>query len=544
MPEATQRNDEEMIKRLRSTRADFQEELCWHRFLIDAYTGTGGFEGRVKQPATGYLGWAAEMYSTQSIAEVTGRLPTEFNSYLDRYPREDAAKHQRRIDASHYPNYVEAILDTLVSYIAKRGSILDKIPKPILEWMKNADGNGTAWEALYNDVIKPRAALLGWMPVMFDMPQGEAETAAEKEELRLLPHAIPLFPANALDWQTNKQGAFDWFKVRVDYTVRADALSEPQQEEHYWIWTPKTVKKFVIVKTQDKQSKITEESESEHGFGAVPIAIFRHRPSPEDSVRGLGMVDAPAKESRRLFNLHSELDEHLRSTVFAFLQIPYVGDSLPTEINVGTENAFPIKSGPGGCTHSIEYISPEASVATTYEVRIESTVEQIYRMARVEQDSGATKVESGVAKAYGFDKTNRKLADFATQLARAEKAAYSLLAFALKVPASEMEEATVNAPDDFNVEDLSTEIKNALDAVTVQLTPTAEKWLKRRLIGKLLPNLPKAEVEIIDGELDEQCENALSDKAEQRELDMEGKRAEVDNLKADAKAKAEPPIAA
>jgi hypothetical protein len=506
---------DDLITRLRQTRNDYAEELVWHRFLLDAYTGTGGFGGKVREPVVGYLGWAAEAYSNAAVALVSPSA--EVVTYLDRYPREDDRKFARRRDVAHYLNYVEAIADVLISYVLKREMIRDGAPPTLTEWQKDVDGQGTHWDDLLNDVVKPRAALLGWMPLLFDQPPTlDGQTRAQTDNSGVQVHAVPLFPANLLEWELDDRSQFAWAKTRIDYVHRPDPLGPCLREEKYSIWWPDHVEIYTVTKAEGaQQERVSGPETRPHPFGAVPIAIWRHKPCPEDTVRGVGMINPVAIECRRLFNLGSELDEHLRQQVFALLQVPYSGTTPPDELIAGTDNCVGL---PSDSKNEFKWLAPPESVAATYETRIANTVQEIYRLARIEYERGHTlEAASGVARAYEFEKTNRRLGDFAKQLARAEKRSYAIVGPALGVSADSIQQATVTAPTDFRVEDLATDIKNALDAISIALPPTAEMWIKKRVIEKMLPNLPTDQmVEILD-ELEDKRDEALNASAELQE---------------------------
>ena len=506
---------DDLIKQLRQTRDDYAEELVWHRFLLDAYTGTGGFAGRIKQPATGYLGWAAEIYSTSSVSAHMSSAVVD--TYLDRYPREDEAKFQRRKDVAHYPNYVEEIVDLLLSYVLKRDMVREKVPKPLETWMEDVDGQGTTWDEQIEGTLAARAALLGWCPHLIDAdPVTEGATRAETDESSQT-RSIPLFPANLLDWEADESGEFKWVKLRLAYTKREGPLDEAVKEEHYQLWTRKTVRKIVITKAGKGESITDDTGEVPNPFSVVPVTIWRHKPSPDDAVRGLGMVDGIASEVRRLFNLLSELDEHIRAQVFALLQVPLGQGEQKSELVLGTDNAVGI---PSDAKHEYKYLAPPGSIAETLEHRIAETITEIHRLARTENDAAkSVSAVSGVARAYEFEKTNRRLGDFAKQLARSVRRAYKVVAKVLGLGDDALKNTKITAPTDFKVEDLETAIQNAISAVSLGLGPTAETRIKQRVAEKLLPNLPNDDKAAIEQELEDMPAAAEQEAAEQKEID-------------------------
>lgn len=498
--------EQELLKKLRQRRDDYDQELTWHRFLLDAYTGAGGFSGKVVQPATAFLGWAAYVYSNASISYAIAQSARE-TSYLDRYPREDEVKFSRRRDVAHYSNYVATILDLFMGYLLSREGKRENT-KGVEKWMDDVDGQRTKWDQLLSDVVKPRTALLGWMPMMFDMPPTPAGvvTKAQANDAGIEPRAIPLYPANLLDWECDQNGRFAWAKILITTRRRPSPLGGALRVQKFLIWYPDHVETYEAVGPEDKgdEAMVIAEDIQSHSFGEVPLVIWRNKPTPDDPVRGLGMVDTVALSNRRLFNLNSEFDEHLRQQVFALLQVPYSGTTPPAELIGGTDNAVGL--GPG-TTGEYKYIAPPGSVAATYETRIEKTIDGLYRMAGVENDQVTNVDASGLARAYAFEKTNRRLGSSAEQFACSEKRALEVAGRGLGVSPETLAEMEISPPSDFRIEDLATEIKNALDAITIELPRTAKLWLKKRVIGKLLPNLPDDQVELIEAEL-EQMANA------------------------------------
>jgi hypothetical protein len=132
---------EDLIKQLEHTREGYDDEVAWHRFLIDAYTGGGGFQGSIKQPAHDYWGSAATLYATGGT--IARQDETRVNSYLDRYPREDSDKYRSRVGASHYTNYVAPLTDLKCGYIRKRPHTIRERPEALQEWHLDTDGNRT-----------------------------------------------------------------------------------------------------------------------------------------------------------------------------------------------------------------------------------------------------------------------------------------------------------------------------------------------------------------------------------------------------------------
>lgn len=520
---------DERIKQLRSARADYADEAAWHKFLMDAAFGTGGFRGRVGPTAVSLLGWAAEAYAEISAIVAGTMTPSETReTYLDQFSREDEKKFSQRINVAHYTNYVGPIHELLMSYVNKADMNRDDVPARTSEWMEDVDGRGTPWDVLHCNVVRPRASLLGWCPVLFDM-RGEPDAGGEvsiarAREIGRVPRAIPLYPINVLDWIASDDGEITAAKIRTDHWVRADFFGPKVKQERYALWTRTDVRRITVEVRENEPPVIVSDEAHPHGFGRVPLVVFRANPTPDDRIRGVSTIGNSAVAARRLFNLESEMDDHIRGQVFAVMGVP-VEDTATVvgEIVGGNGNGIkvPMQSRLG-----VHFAAPPASVAETLEKRMEVMVREIYRTENIEhtKPTGMT-AASGVARAYEFEKTNRRLAGISSSFARCEQEALRLVAEMLS---ENGEQATVTAPTDFSVEDLNAEIEAVLAALDV-LGVTAGIELRRRLVRRMLPNLPTAIQHEIESELEDMASQLESDRALEREMNQAKMRGEDDS---------------
>ena len=278
-------------------------------------------------------------------------------------------------------------------------------------------------------------------------------------------------------------------------------MGPAEKVTRYTIWYRDSYDQYVV-RGEDKML-VSQETGQPQAFGEVPIAIFQHKPMIEDPVRGLPMHGQESVEARRLFNLHSELDEHMRSQVFAVLVLAMEADENKGEISLGTENALALDPS---STQKHYFMSPDGSVAASYETRIEACIQEIYRQARIEftRPTASRAAVSGIARKFEFAQTDRALSAFAQQIARFEEWVDWLVGKGLDIPEDELAQITVTAPDTFDVEDLQEELQLAIDAITMlQVGPTAERHLRMRAIEQLVPNLPDDERAQIEEELSE-----------------------------------------
>lgn len=513
---------EDLIRALQRKRPDYDEELVWHRFLFDSYAGTGGFEGKVRMPPSSFWGPGADAYSRDSWDRADREAG--FTTYLDRYPREDSAKFGRRVAKAHYPNPVEPVVDIRLSYLHRKSNGRDGA-ESVKGFLEDATGHGMPWDRLRRDVIDVRAEVLGWTPVLLDVPEAPTDGPISREQaqqLGLRPRAIPLFPANLYDW-SEKDGQLEAVKVVTWWTERGSLLEDPVEVTRYAIWTRSEVQTWETEKTKGGEEEFRLEALRPNPWGFIPLVIFRHAKAPEDAVRGISLIRNVAKLAKRLFNYHSELDEILAATTFPMLQVP----TKPTAgtqgssrsklgtITIGTGNALPV---PSDSTRDYKWLSPDTSAAEVYERRIEETKKDIRSIARLEYaSSDAARVQkAAMTRAFEFENMNRALVDTAQQFAAGEEDA--LRKVHVMDGGSDPTTIRCTAPERFDVEEMAAELDRTLRAMDLPLGPTARAELLKRFARTALPNIDPHALEQIDAEIDDEQLASQQEAAAMREM--------------------------
>ena len=494
--------------KLLRTRAGYDAERKNHRFLLDAYSGQGGFAGRFADATKADLAGAHIVYCDADKASAV--------SYLDRYKREDEAKFACRIEVSYYLNYVEALTDLKIAFMLAKEFTAENLPDEVKEWCSNVDGQGMTIERARLRA-STRAAIFGWAPTIVDrdaMPSGIATAAQAKDAGVLSPRLTFLFPANLIQWQTDG-GELRWVKVRTDHCELVNPLDdEPLEYTRIDVWTRQQVDTYRLPKGSDGTEGPTT---VKLGGPRIPIAICRHKEAEEDPVRGMPMHEQVSRVARRIYNLCSELDENLRGFAFPVL---VMAESLTEDddeqkgddnIVIGVGNALTLNEE---AKQKHYYLGPPENIAESLEVRIDNLVREIYRMARTEHVRPAGVADAtGIARRYAFAATNAAISSFAANVALWEREVYVLAGRAFGVSEEKLAEIRVVAPTEFDIEDLDAAIKRALDAISASLGATATRTIKSRLVDKVLPDLDDKTKKAIEQELEDESVVEESDAA-------------------------------
>lgn len=494
--------NEEFIAKIRSTRPDYNEELARHKFFLDAYAGTGGFKGTTRVDAAGYWGPGAEVYAGVfglTADELSGGV--EKHTYIDRFPREDTEKFKRRMRLAHYENHVMPVVDIPLSYLNRKG-MGRTVPDGLDAFISAADGNDTTWDQMVKEIVQERAAVVGYCPVLFDMPPvADGTSVAQSRELGNKLRAMPLFPAHMLNWDTDRGGRFTWVKIQI-IEESIDPFGNESYLETITLWEPSQCSIWRIRKVDNVDVLDSEMPDIiPHSFGEVPIKVLRWKPVADDHVRGLSLIESIADTSKRLFNYTSELDEHIRQAVFAMLQVPTKDAKNVGTLMTGNGNACIVDPD---SRRDYKWLSPDMACAEILQDQKVHARQEIYRQGKSEftQTAGSTggAAKSGLSRAYEFETANRSIADFAGRVSSWDT---KCLTLAAKVLGVNPEGIQVLAPTKFAVEEMLQELTEASAALDLGLGATATLILKRRIVDKLLPHLEEAERDAIVLELKE-----------------------------------------
>jgi hypothetical protein len=491
------------------TRPGFEQEGVWMRFLVDAYTGGGGFQGRLREAPSGFWGAVSSAYdgfnlltALRSTGGGDGRFSDALlDTYLDRHHREENDKFRRRVAVSHYLNYIKPTTNLKISYLARKPHRRRNVPPKLQDWIDRTN---------YDAGFRQRAlvtAVLGWFPMLVDLPSraGSTEAQAQQQSGERDPYAVLTLPVQLIDYELDERGVFVWAKTALTFTRRATWDVEPQRVTRTTVWT---ASEFVVFEGVDGQAPAEVDSGT-HPFIAVPIVSWRSDMSVEDPVKADSINRDIANECRRLFNLLSELDEHLRGQVFALLVYPASSPTPTDSVVIGNENGLQISAEQKNVPF---YLAPPSSIAETYEARIEASVIEVYRMARVEYDRASGTQSSAQSRQQNFEQTNLAIVDLAQSIARADRDTLILVGRGLGIAEPELQQIECIAYESYASEDLSLELEQAISALTIkELGPQAHIEILSRLAQQLLPQLGSDTKKIIESEIEESVAQSTRD---------------------------------
>ena len=416
------------------------------QFYIDSYTGKGGFED---------------------------------GSYLIKYPRESDDKFKRRKELAVYPNYVKKIVDTYISHLFKQSPIRETTPE-YEDFIQNVDKQGTYIDDFMRKAGK-LSLIFGTVLVVIDRPRGKARTRLEEKQKGLLPYAVIRLPYEVEDIQLDKYGNISKIVFKENNLFRSFT-------ERDWIIS------------KDKEGKQIIDSGS-HELGIVPVVPVRWTDTvlPFD-VFSPSFIQDLAQINFDLYNAISELREILRNITFPVLTLPIRDETTANQLSnltIGTENFIPYNPEGGG---KPDFIAPPPEPAKIYIEYINFLISQMYKIVNLEFALGSQSGKSGVALDFEFQQVNSLMAGIALHLEQAE---YKIADIVARWNGETGFYGKIEYDKDFSFKDLERELKNAMDALSLQISQTFDAELKKKIAREMLGDyIDESTLERIDKEVD------------------------------------------
>lgn len=452
--------------------ADYVANILHWGFLRHSYEGTGGFRD---------------------------------GAYIEKHDKEAKVKYTNRKRIKHYYNFCAPIIDTYTGHLFKKAPTRITEVNEILDFYIDTARGG---RIDINELMKEASTLAhvyGYCFIVIDKPDISAETKRDELINNIKPYAYTLTPEDVIDWRLDSTGALKWIKIKETHILNEDdPLATHDEVEKYRIWDKQNWTLYT-----PKDDGYIVETTAPHSLGVVPVVIIYNRKGLKSPLPGIAEISDIAYINKRLFNLISELDELLRGQTFSVLTYQTDNSKDLADLELGTDRILTY----GADSERPDYISPPATAMQAYEQRIKATIEEIYRLAKLNYTGGVS--PSGVALAFEFEKTNQSLKDKAKNLADAEHKIADIVARWQDKEG----EVTIDYPQDYNINDMSKELDNIMTSLSLGISDKFNNELKKVSARKILPNLSSEKHIEIDKEIEEGTEIDLTedDNAEEEE---------------------------
>jgi hypothetical protein len=382
---------------------------------------------------------------------------------LVQFPRESDAKFLKRKELAWYVNHLKPACSRFVGYLSKKPPTRE-ISHPLLEaFAADCDWKGNSLDIfMANFQIECKARGCGLLLV--EMPSFQPANLEQQLVQRFFPYLVNLPVESIRRYALNPMGLLDVIEISTTMMVdeKLQQVIRGWDADSWWV-----VLNGAIIEGGD------------HGLGQCPVLVF----SEGDTFPYVGDFSQIADIGKRLYNMHSELDELARSQAFSILtyQIPVeqLGQVDPSALAeaVGTNNML-IYSG----QNKPDFSTPETGPTDFYLKAIEALEANIKDIA-LTIDLGKTTgsgPESGIALTIRFQGLNAALSSFARKFEDLERRMFDVASKWLGVQNT----TKISYPKSFELSDLTTEL-NTLTSYTAANFPVEIIKAKQKQIVSL-----------------------------------------------------------
>lgn len=428
---------------------------------------------------------------------------------LFRFSRESNEEFTARLKRAYKNNHSERVVNIYNSYLFKspaERSIIKDSSKKLEVFQENTDGQGNSINDFMKQVDKMGEITGRCYIVMDRAPRDAVESPmSQRENLsdNMIPYCYTIKPQDVIDISFDDYGNIKWLIVKETYRNDDDwKTAENKTRERYRVWTPENI--FLV----DGNN-----TETLPGPGFVPVIYYD--PERQDQYTGASLLKTVSYIDRAIFNNQSRLDVILNEQAFSQLALPFQALPQSTFMNEtdvdedGNENSvakevlelsakrvflFDAASSKGP-----EWISPDPEQARIIMEAIAADYKSLYSTLGLAGEVGEdVKMESGIAKAWNFDKVNRMLSSRADNLEETELKLYNMFSKYLEMEV----EVKVDYPETFDLETDQETIDRAERLLLLDMPLSYQKEVMKDLLGKTLPKANPEVIKIITNDIE------------------------------------------
>lgn len=416
------------------------------------------------------------------IASYTGLGGYQSGDYLIPHPRESAEELQRRKDLAIFSSYTKKVVDSILGYLFATTPSRDTDDSNYSRFILNADGKGSSLDEVIKRAFK-LAMLVGSVYLLID--KDSDSNVAVSRLTDKLPYIIIKLPSSISNTSRDRLG-----------NLQSITFSESQDDD-------------IIYRHFDNQSwKLTKDKDGmniinagKHSLGVLPVIPLHSSTPLMDEIAVPSWIQDIALCNLDLYNAVSELRTQYRSQIFSILMLPkrFNDDSrASSEIVIGSSNALAYSPENGAPS----YLEAPTSAITLLEGHVDKIIEKIYALACLEFVGGSN--ISGVALSYYFKSTNSMLVNMISNIEDTEIKVASLVSNWMSTDWN----GTIKYNRKFDLKDTQAELTASLDALTADISPTANKELRRKIAHDILGGSIDSDImQVIDNELDADSRN-------------------------------------
>lgn len=449
-------------------------------YIADAVEGTGGFaNGQYLFPHK--LELSGDGHPTHKL--LLRRAQADYNNF-----------------AGHIRNAPWDIISNSSDLIARdaNGAATDVLN----ELWQSVDGSGTSMTDFLEFPHK-QSRSYGTGVIVVDRRKDELRSEADNKNPENRPYVYAVPTQNVVHWTVDRQTKRLIALAIIDPQLVDDG-TERKLEIELRIWTRDEYAVYRNTNSGAQSGTVpgtwnegpwTLVDRGVNELGEVPaVPMFNEPPDPGLLLGKSEMLDV-ARTAQTVYNIDSEAREHQRKAA-TFLAIP-VKDASATATNtvpIGLETGMGY-DGPG----EPKWVSPPMDILDRLETFKEHKIGAAYQMAglgAIAAFAGVIQTSSGFHAEVEYAKTERRIAHYAAELERVEKAIARLALLFVGLDLDDNPElCTITYPREFGVRDLDSLTTRTADILSLNLGPTLDTAILTTLFKAMFPRKGQDEID-------------------------------------------------
>jgi len=448
----------------------------------------------------GGLGQSGKFTMTETLAKelgVSGYYPGLF-----KFKREAAADYVNRVAMSPYTPLARMIVDEYVKYVTKDGPVRTKAEK-FDDLINNADREGRSMDRFVRDALS-LSMVMGEIAILVDQPTAEEEVVsqADAKAKDLRAYASIILPQNIVDWSLNSKGKYEWLIIETTNLVSSIDDDEAQTIKTRTYWDNEVWQRYQEDDSNDAQAKGEAEwklvASGKHPCKETPVMRIVTNDIDQNALTPESWFFDLADLNRAYYNIDSLDFANLFYATFGILILPSEG---------GDDNEATVLSHAHALTENVDtngitrYVQTTGAEGESFDRKLEALIIRLYMTAGLQYQTGKAVPQSGISKAWDFQRVNQFLAGLA-KIAGSIEEGMSTIAACWDVLGNEGYEAAY--PKNFSATELAETIEAVLGIQTIGFSSeTGRKEILKHIYKETLPDVSQNIMDIIFEEIDE-----------------------------------------
>ena len=393
------------------------------------------------------------------------------NIFVDHEQESDKGT-TRRKRLSVYRNYCRPVVQKYNNYIFS-----NPVSRPVMQdttfkdFSDDVDLSGTT----FADFIKHSglwAAVLGqWFVLAESTKSDEGKTLAQAQVESDRLYFIDIDPRRVVNWEM----------LGGKYTSLLIDFPDESKARLY------TDEKITTIDIDIKTKQVAKITVEQNDFGQIPVEVCCVLEDQQSQLADIAEVN------KSLFNLDSLMREELQKQTFTqwFATIPRTSEDGQKpkleDMSFGGRKIIFFEMQKDD-TVTFTKLTSDVSQAESIRSSITADIAEIYRLAGLQNPDVIQNTESGRALKLRLNDTALNAASIADRIEKFENRLIKLWSIGMN-PTAPQEFGASDFPEDFNSEDLITDLESTLQVLDSDLPPTFKKEQVKYLADRYFPKL-------------------------------------------------------